>query len=190
MHTALETQLRNYPRSCITNTELEFLLDGTKDSFYSKVKRMLAQGKLTQLRRGLYCLTETLGYSPKLHPFELAQHIYAPSYISLESALAYHQLIPEAVYTITSVCTKRSKEFHTSLGIFSYLHLPVENFYTEVELITENNYRFFMAKPWKAICDYVFCYKKDWRNLDPLLNSLRINHEDLPLLSDINKGNA
>ena len=51
-------------------------------------------------------------------------------------------------------------------------------------LIAENNYRFFMAKPWKAICDYVFCYKKDWDNLEPLLESLRINREDLPMLRD------
>jgi hypothetical protein len=180
----LENKLRNYYRPYITDAELEMLLDGTSDSRYGRVKRLLAQGKLLHIRRGLYCLTEMMGYLTKPHPFELAQHIYAPSYISLESALAYYKLIPEAVYTITSVCAKRSKEVHTPLGIFSYLHLPLENFYTEVVLIAANNYRFFMAKPWKAICDYVFCYKKDWDNLEPLLESLRINREELPMLRD------
>lgn len=180
----LKNKLQHHPSPYVNNLEIAAFLDGSANSRYGKVKRLLAQGKLLHIRRGLYCLTEELGYTTKPHPFELAQYIYGPSYISLESALAYHKLIPEAVHTITNVCTNRSKEFHTPLGVFSYLHLPLENFYTEVELITENNYRFFMAKPWKAICDYVFCYKKDWKNLDPLLKSLRINREDLPMLQD------
>lgn len=180
----LENTLRAYPHPYITGTELDNMLGGTPDSRYSKVKRMLAQGKLLHIRRGLYCLTSEIGYFIKPHPFELAQHIYGLSYISLESALSYHRLIPETVYGVTSVSAKRSKEFRTPLGIFSYLNLPIESLYMGVELITENNYRFFMAKPWKAICDYVYCYKKNWNSLNPILQSLRINREDLPLLRD------
>jgi hypothetical protein len=174
-------KLLEYPRAYITDVELTALLGGTAESRYGKVKRLIAEGKLLHMRRGLYLLTKLLGYSKKPHNFELAQIIYAPSYISLESALSYHQLIPEAVYGITSVCAKRSKSFATPLGTFSYLHIPLENFYTAVERITEPNL-FFMAKPWKAICDYVFCYKKEWRSLEPLSNSLRISNEDLPVL--------
>lgn len=169
------------PRPYITDVDLAYALDGSPDSRYSKVKRLSAQGMLLHIRRGLYCPTEKMGYLIPPHPFELAQYIYGPSYISLESALAYHGLIPEAVYTITSVCTKRSKEFHTPFGIFSYSHLPIENFYLDVELISIENYRFFMAKPWKAICDYLFCYKKEWDKIEPLLESLRIDREELPL---------
>src|SRR5689334_8528842 len=102
--------LRSWPHTRITNAELETLLGGSPDSRYGKVKRWLAQGKLMHIRKGLYLLTDVLGYSEKPHPFELAHYIYAPSYISLESALSYHKLIPEAVYTTTSVCIKRSKE--------------------------------------------------------------------------------
>lgn len=166
----------------VTFMELEKLLGGTTDSLYGRIKRMVAQGKLLHIRRGLYCLTEKMGYANKIHPFELAQHIYGASYISLESALSYHKLIPETVFTITSACIKRSREFETPLGVFSYLHLPAENFYVEVDLIS--NGHFFMAKPWKAICDYVFCYKMDWKNISPLFDSLRIDSEDLPLLYD------
>jgi hypothetical protein len=158
----LEEILRQRPTPYLTDGELEHLLDSTQNSRFSKVKRLIAQGKLLHIKRGLYCITEKVGYPTKPHPFCLAQYIYGPSYISLESALSYHQLIPEAVYTTTSVCTKRSKEFHTPLGVFSFNHLPGINFFTEVELIKEDDYQFFMAKPWKAICDYVFCYKKDW----------------------------
>ena len=37
-----------------------------------------------------------------------------------------------------------------------------------------------MATPWKAICDYVYCNKKNWTSLNPLFESLRIEPEDLP----------
>lgn len=182
--TALEDTLRNNQRRYLTEVEVEALLDGTPDSRYGKVKRLLAQGKLLHIRRGLYMLTDKAGFLGKPHPFELAQYIYGPSYISLESALSFHNLIPEAVYTTTSVCIKRSKIFQTPLGEFSYLHVPGQDFYFDVKLITENSYRFFMAKPWKAICDYVFCYKKSWDSLEPLAKSLRINLDDLPYLPD------
>ncbi len=184
MKTSLERTLQRHPYPYVTNTEIKVLLNSTVDSRYSKVKRLLEQGQLLHIRRGLYCLTERAGYTRKPHSFELADHIYGPSYISLESALSFHQLIPEAVYTTTSVTIKRSKEFHTPLGVFSYLRLPAIDFFTEVELVKENDYQFFIAKPWKAICDYVFCYKKDWHSLEPLSKSLRLDCDNLPILRD------
>lgn len=176
----LEPILQQYPHPYLTDLELDTLMDGSPDSRYSKVKRLLAKGSLLHVRRGLYCLPD----KQKTHPFELAQYIYGPSYISLESALSFHHLIPEAVYTVTSVTSKRSKEFNTPLGMFSYQHLPPEGFYTQVNLQTENGYSFFIAKPWKAICDYVYCYKKEWGSFAPLVQSLRISRDALPILRD------
>lgn len=185
MRYLLEQTLRQYPRPCITDAELETLLgEVSPDSRYGRVKRLLGQHKLIHLRRGLYGLGDELGYPFKPHPFELAAYIYGPSYISLESALAYHQLIPEAVPTITSASSKRSKDFHTPFGTFAYNHLPCEKLYTLVDRVKEGQYTFFMARPWKAIADYVFCYKKDWNGIEPLLKSLRLDYEDLPVLSD------
>ena len=36
-----------------------------------------------------------------------------------------------------------------------------------------------MASPWRALADYVFLHKKDWKGMDPLVKSLRIEEEDL-----------
>jgi len=184
MTRALERILQRYPRPFVTGAELACLLKGTPDSRYGKVKRMLAAGKLLHVKRGLYCLTEEVGYFNKPHPFELAQFIYGPSLVSLESALSYHGLIPEAVYTTTNVTGKRSKTFMTSLGRFYFQHVPLNNLYAETTRMTENGHTFFIAKPWRAICDYVYCYKKDWHSLDPLVNSLRIEVDNLPDLSN------
>lgn len=182
LNNMLSKTLQQYPRAYITDSELAILLKKSPNARYSKVKRFLAEEKLLHIRRGLYCITENLGYLRKPHPFEMAQYIYGPSYISLESALSYHQLIPETVYTTTSVTGKRAKDFNTPLGIFSYSHLPIENLYIEVEMVKENAYTFFIAKPWKAICDYIFCYKKNWNSLKPLLESLRMDSDLLPIL--------
>jgi len=175
-----------FPRPYLTDSEVFFLLQGTANSRYSKIKRLLAQGKLRQVRRGLYCLTEEGGCFLKPHPFELAQFIYAPSYISFESAFSFYNLIPEAVYTITSASLKRSKEFNTDLGLFSFMHLPAENFYSEVTLYKDEQYTFFIAKPWKAICDYIYFYKKKW-TFEVLIENLRMDISILPLLQDYEK---
>jgi hypothetical protein len=185
--TPLEQTLQNYPRGYITDIELAALLGGSANRRYSMVKRWLAQGKLLPMRRGLYALTGKLGYVKPLDPFEFAQPIYGPSYISLESALSYHGLIPEAVYAVTSVCVKPAKNFETPLCLFTYSRLPLANFYIGVERVERDKHYFLMAKPWKAICDYVYCYKKNWIDATPLIESLRIEEEVLPFLSEMEK---
>lgn len=177
MSKTIDNLIRTHERGYFTDAELDVLLNGTSNSRYSKVKRLIAQGKLLHIRRGLYCIAER---PEKCHPFEIAQLIYGPSYISYESALSFHQLIPEAVYTITSACIKRSKQFHTPLGVFNYLRLPEENFFTGVDLVVEQGHSFFMATPWKAICDYIYSYKKEWKNTTSLTESLRIDLDALP----------
>src|SRR4029078_3603029 len=125
----IENLFNKFPKPYIRDVDIDLLFNGTPNSRYSKVKRMIAYGKLIHIKRGLYCLADKMDY---LNLFELAQYIYGPSFISLESALQFHNLIPETVYTTTSVIGKRAKEFETPLGLFSYLTVPRENLYTEV----------------------------------------------------------
>ena len=64
-----------------------------------------------------------------------------PSFISFESALSYHGLIPEAVCEVTSSChLSKKKRFETSIGIFSYTHSPVKPFFLEVEKDEESGF--------------------------------------------------
>lgn len=165
--------------------ELAAEFQGSPDSRYGKIKRLLAEGKLVHLRRGLYYRPDSAGRTPLPHPFEAAQFIYGPSYISLESALSFHQLIPEAVYTITCVTTKRSKVFSTPFGRYEYCHCPLPFFLTQVMHIKNNDTQFLIATPWKAIGDMMFCNKKKWLRFSEFCDSLRITIEALPPLTDI-----
>lgn len=175
--------LQQFPRRYFNHAELAIVLGGSKDSQYSKVKRLLANKTLIRLKREIYLLQAKTPGESLPHPFEIAQFIEGPSFISLESALSFHGLIPERVHTITSASTKRTKNLKTPLGYFAYHHLPQENFYTQVSLVKTSNHPFLIATPWRAICDYIYCYKKNWVTLSPLTNSLRIELSELPTLT-------
>lgn len=174
----IEEIMDKMPCDVLTDDTLKHLVKGSTDCRYSLVKRAVAKGDLIHLRRGLYVLAKK--YQRRgTNLYELAQKIYGPSYVSFESALAHHGWIPEAVYTVTSACTKRSREFHTPLGVFAYTRVPAHPFYTGVERVESPDGICFMANPWKALTDYVYANKKDWKNIDPLIKDLRIEGEYL-----------
>ncbi len=76
------------------------------------------KGYLRKIVKGHYVFTDTPLDEPRL--FEIAARIYRPSYVSLESALSRHGLIPESVYAVTAVSTRRTYRFETPIGRFSY----------------------------------------------------------------------
>jgi hypothetical protein len=49
----------------------------------------------------------------------IANTIYS-SYIALESALSYYQLMSEAVFQLTSLTTRKTNNFHNHLASFRY----------------------------------------------------------------------
>lgn len=179
MNKVAERKLRQYPSAIISEQELASLWGGSAASSYARNKRAVQNGDLIRIKRGLYIINKEL--VRKLpNSFELAQWIYAPSYISFESALSYHNLIPEAVYTITSATIKRSKIFITPSRHFSYLNLPTPNFFFGVAYISEENVHYLMATPWKALFDFIYYYAKDYHTLSDVEDDLRLDKEELP----------
>lgn len=181
MSTHIENILRKLNSDYVTASELSVLLSLPDNARHAQVKRALAQGHLVRLNRGVY---RRSGYLEKIktHSFEMSQYLLWPSYVSLESALSYRGLIPEAVYKTTCVTSKRPNTIENNFGIFEYKKLPNQNFMIGVERIEDGEYVYLVATPWKALCDYVYCYKKDWSSIEPILKSLRIEREDLPKL--------
>ena len=119
----------------------------------------------------------------------MANHLYGPSYVSLDYALALHGMIPEGVAEVTSVTAKPSRSFTTSLGRFSYSHLPLR-FYAIGQQLGKGpaGERFLMASPTKALCDRLVLSRQlpplsrqamhDW-----LVQDLRLEPELLGALS-------
>jgi len=167
MNKLTEKIFENAPYGYFTSQETAILFPDSEDRRYGLVKRAIAGGQIIHIRRGLYCLAPKY-QKKKLNLYALAEHLYGPSYVSLESALSWHGWIPEAVYTLTSASLGKSKEFKTPLGAFSYNRVPQKVFYAGVERLTdEAGDAFLMAQPIKALADYVYVHKKDWTGLAP-----------------------
>ena len=179
MNTLTEQILESMPQGPFSSQDVATLFPGSEDRRYALVKRAIAGGEIVHVRRGLYCLAPKYQRN-RVNPFAIAQRIYGPSYISLESALSWHGWIPEAVYSIASASFKKSKEFETPLGMFAYYRIPQKVFYKDVQRISDETQSvILMASPLKALADYVYVHKKEWASIEPVVGSLRIDPEEL-----------
>ncbi len=92
-----------------------------------KIRLLERDKQVIRLKKGLYvCSPEVTGIA--LSTELIANHLYAPSYVSMSSALRYYGLIPEAVYVIQSMTLKHSRDFDTSIGRFEYTYISKDAF--------------------------------------------------------------
>src|SRR6185503_4405194 len=90
----------------------------------NKIHELVKSGILQRVTKGLYIAGQAL-QAERPDPFLLANQILGPSYVSVESALSYHGLIPERVYATTSMTTKAARQYQTPLGTFTYTRLSL-----------------------------------------------------------------
>ena len=119
-----------------------------------KVRNLELSGKIIRLKKGLYVVDPSVS-RVALSTELIANHIYAPSYVSMSSALRYYGLIPETVYTIQSMTIKHSRSFETPIGRFDYTFINREAFHIGITSINKQSYAFLMATPEKALCDLI-----------------------------------
>jgi predicted transcriptional regulator of viral defense system len=116
------------------------------------LKNWVNKGHLIMLRRGLYITSEL---KSKVDIIEIATKLYSPSYVSMEMALSFYGIIPEAVFTVTSVTTRKTKRFSTPMGNFSYQKIKREAF-GGFEAKKQNEISFNLALPEKALVDFFY----------------------------------
>lgn len=139
-----------------------------------QISRWVKSGKLIQLKRGLYILSEPYRKINVYEPYAAAL-LKNPSYVSLEKALEFYDLIPEAVAVYTSVTTKRPGKIVTQLGVFEYKHIKTALFWGYKAIIVDKQTA-FMALPEKALLDYV--YLRGMKISIPFLEELRLQNLD------------
>lgn len=113
-----------------------------------------ARGKLTRVKKGVYVQS---GRGIPLYSREvLANMIYGPSYLSYESALSEHGLIPERVEALTSATTGKTRIFTTPLGTFTYVHQNTAYYSLGFARRPVDETRgYLLADPEKALADRV-----------------------------------
>jgi hypothetical protein len=147
-------QIRRYAHQPLTHQLLASLLKAFKRP-NDKIHKLMHDGLIEPIKKGVYVAGSQLS-AIKPEPFLLANHILGPSYVSLETALAYHGYIPERVYEIASMTTKASRTFETRVGTFTYtrIAIPYYTFGINWVKLAEDQYA-MVASPEKAICDKV-----------------------------------
>jgi predicted transcriptional regulator of viral defense system len=135
------------------------------------------KGYIEKIRQGFYRFTSKEIQEITLNYY--ANKIYAPSYISMETALSYYQIIPEGVFSITNITTLNTSKFQTSVGTFTYKHVKPELFFG-YRFVTINKINFSIANPEKAILDYLYFHNEIHLITD--FESLRWDKEALKTL--------
>jgi hypothetical protein len=122
-----------------------------------QLSRWTAAGRLVQLRRGVYAFgpAEAMGRRAP-EPFGLANRLVHASYVSIESALAYHGLIPEYVPVVTSVTSRRPGRFDTPLGSFVYRHVKPAMLWGYRSVAVTREVSALIADPEKALVDLLY----------------------------------
>ena len=144
----------------------------------AKLTHMLKKGEIRRICRGVY---STSSDDPRL---PVASMILSPSYVSFETALALHQLIPERTHAIVSAGfrLKKEKHFDTPFGRYSFLYIPEEVFPMSLEPADERGHGFRLASKEKALCDTLYKIRgiKSMKAVEALLfEDLRMEREDV-----------
>ena len=125
----------------------------------ASVRRQLVRwtksGHILQLRRGVYVLRKPYA-ALEAHPFAAANALKKASYVSLQSALSHHGMIPEFVPVTTSVTTGRPEEIDTAVGRFQFRHMSPSRFFGFVEIEVSVEQVVLIATPQKALVDLLY----------------------------------
>jgi len=174
------------------------LADSTVDTYIS---RFLKHREILQLKKGLYISSDffsknrgNISYS-----FYLANIIRMPSYISSWSALQFYNLATEAIYSITSVTPKVTRNYRTKAGNFTYQSIKKDKF-LDFSLMQGKpativspalpadrplgSFNFYIASPAKALFDLLYFKTRQFRgirskDIKALAEELRIDIDEM-----------
>jgi predicted transcriptional regulator of viral defense system len=115
------------------------------------------KGYLKKIRNNWYLFSDIK--QDEHFQFLIANRIYSPSDISLESALSYYNIIPETTFSVFSVCSLKTQEFNIFSVRFKYHHVKPTLLFG-YKLIGDLAQSTRIAYPEKAIIDYLYLHSE------------------------------
>jgi hypothetical protein len=142
----------------------------------------VGSGEIINIGRGCYAVGEKC--RRELYCIEaLSQKLNPCSYISAEYALSSYSWIPEAVYVTTCVTLGKTERIKTVLGCIEYFRIIQKDLFAGVAKCEYGNETYFQAKPLKALADMIGERGYSWTSLKPVVESLRIEIDDLEVIT-------
>ena len=173
---AFEKSLREFPVFSIKDIKKRY-----PDFDNRRLVEWQQKSYIQKIRREYYCFQERKKDEQFL--FFAANKIYSPSYVSMESALAYYNLIPEGVFLTTSISTRNTASYNTPVGDFSYNHVKPPLLFG-YRLLQNDGVAIKMAEPEKVILDYLYLKKL---NSEDDIDALRFNEIQIKEIVDFHK---
>jgi len=148
---------------------------------------MLNRNILIKLKQGFYVSKKYLEKETDTESYleYIGCILKEPSYVSLGYALAKYNLIPESIFDITYVTTKKTDTYITPLKSFIYKSIS-EKLFIGFQAINYKEKKVYFAYPYKAIFDLF--YYADFPNEESIkryITSSRINWENIDKLNRI-----
>lgn len=112
-----------------------------------------ARGLVAKIRNDYYAFSDFMPEDKDL--YLVANRIYSPSYVSLESTLSYYGIIPELVVRTTSITTNKTNSFDTKFGIYDYFTVNSSLFFG-YKILEHRPHEISIAYIEKTILDYLY----------------------------------
>lgn len=153
---------------------LSFFPNEKRSSLKETLYRWANKGWIYSLKRGLYEMVYPKDFNiPDMY---IANSLYNPSYVSLETALSNYSIIPEVAMAITSITTKPTRRFKNKHGLFIY-HTVRPAAFCGYYVQKQGGFDILIAEPEKALID--FLYFRTLRNKNFNLKDERLNKDIL-----------
>ncbi|MBM3254173.1 MAG: hypothetical protein FJZ16_07965 [Candidatus Omnitrophica bacterium] len=116
--------------------------------------RWLSKGYFVRLKRNLYEFIDR-GPGLKIPDVYVANRLYEPSYVSLETALSIYSIIPDIAVSVTSITTRPTRTFKNNYGSFFYRTCQRKAF-TGYRLMSYEGFKVNIADKEKALVDFLY----------------------------------
>ena len=146
-----------------TTNDVKKAFSLNKDNTLKHLLIRLHKNKIIQrISRDRYCF---LLAENRPHEFTIANFLISPSYVSLESALSFYQLIDQFPYRITSIVISKTSQRKIDNKIYVYSKIKKDLFKDFIKIDD-----FLIATKEKAIYDYIYFVYKGLRPVNTLLD--------------------
>jgi len=139
-------------------------------------------GKFLRLKRGVYTASNYIEKMKNRGQIEmfmdfLANFLYKPSYLSLETVLYRHNILTDVPFHLTSITKNKTIVFKNKLGHFFYYKIK-PSLFCGFELSEEFGFSIMRATKAKALFDFLYL-RKNILPVKEAVKELRLNVENL-----------
>lgn len=136
-----------------------------KKTLQNQLTEWVKRRYVARLKKNLYELTEKGSQEVIIPDLYVANKLYFPSYVSLETALSVYNIIPEVAFGVTSVTTNVTRVFKNNHGQFSYFSCQPKA-YVGYRVREYSGFKVFIAEEEKAVVDFLYFRFRDKRSPD------------------------